>query len=228
MDQLTIASIYARITGACGFTAPPRLEFEPLGGRDVARFETLTVGRGFKASTVDQRIVVDPAHTSALDDMQVTAILAHELAHYICRYKTISGGDQSADGGWHGCRFLSAWLWVWKQLGRDAARLTAEAAWHAQAYNLPTSAMQRALKAALSSGDLDTILERARPAISRKDEVLAWLRLGGWMSLFMSVVALIRDMPVSAAIGAGMTIGCYVLITKFKRMPAAALQPAEG
>lgn len=215
--EFTIEEIYAAIINKCGMTNAPRLIVEPLGGVFAARYNWVTLGKGFNMRTVDQSIHADPDFFNSLNPEQATAILAHELAHWICHWNCITGGDVTEDGGHHGARFLAAWLSIWKMLGKTGEALEAEAKWHAQAYSLSVIDMDRALNAAIATDNAQDAIIAARPPVNRKDETLYLLRFCAWMALAGSALALIWHAPVTAAISCGMMFACAFLIFKIKK-----------
>ncbi len=110
----TIKQTYYEIAEKCGFKNPPKLIIEPLDKGQLGRYSWITIGDGFKKRTIDEAIHADPIGMDDLDDDQITAILAHEFAHWLCHWQCITGGDATADGQNHGARFLATWLWIWK------------------------------------------------------------------------------------------------------------------
>ena len=225
--EFTIEQIYAAIIQKCAFTNAPRLIVEPLNSAEAARYNWKTLGKGFKMRTIDQSIHADPDFFKSLNPEQITAILAHELAHWICHWHCVGGGDVTAvDGGHHGARFLAAWLSIWQALGKTGEALEAEAQWHAQAYSLSVTDMQRALNAAITTDNTIDAIIAARPPIDKKSETLYLLRFCGWMALAGSALAMIWHSPVTAAISCVMMFACAYLIFKIKKsdqpIPAGA------
>ena len=216
--EFTIEEIYVAIINKCGMTNAPRLIVEPLGGVFAARYNWKTLGKGLKMRTVDQSIHADPDYFKSLNPEQITAILSHELAHWICHWHCVGGGDVTAvDGGHHGARFLAAWLSIWKALGKTGEALEAEAQWHAQAYGLSITEMDRALNAAIATDNAIDAIIAARPPIDKKSETLYLLRLSAWIALGGSVLALIWHAPITAAISCAMMFACTFLIFKIKK-----------
>lgn len=216
--EFTIEQIYAAIIQKCAFTNAPRLIIESLNSAEAARYGWVTTGKGFEMRTIDQSIHADQDYFKDLNPEQVTAILAHELAHWICHWHCIAGGDvTAADGGHHGARFLAAWLSIWKALGKTGEALEAEAQWHAQAYGLSITEMDRALNAAIATDNAIDAIIAARPPINKKDELLYMLRFSAWMALGGSALALIWHSPITAAISCTMMFACAFLIFKIKK-----------
>lgn len=224
----TIEILYEKIINACGFAGAPRLVFRRLDEGQLARYEWFTSGKGLRSRTVREVIIADPDALGGYDIEAVGKILCHELAHYVCHWQCIAGGDNSRDGQRHGTRFLACWLFILRLCGGEDATLQRAADWHAERYRLSSTEATRALHAACSACSTSQAIDLAAPPPASRKPVLFWLRAAGWTALAFASANVIWQSPGTALISAGMAGACAYLIFKFKHADTIAAGRTHG
>jgi hypothetical protein len=145
--------LYYKTAAGIGYSNPPPVFLVNLPNGVLAQQVRTWRGEGFKTRNIQDRVEIDPKQLTP--DWDQVAVIAHELAHWRCRWVFGGGGKTEHDNQNHNASFLACWLVHLKRLGYSEVDVIGAAWHHSSSYRMTAEHTELAIKAASETEDPD-------------------------------------------------------------------------